>query len=197
MGGGLNGAQRLAQRPKSGAAPSGVMSTCKEPSERCRRKALINPPPIRPGTTKFWSLRRPWRLHYGDELPKPRIAFRIVGPEDAPVIAVLGGISAHRIVCGGRGLVARTGRPEPRNRYEEVPRARHRLSRRPRRQFGARPGRALSAVEFLRPGAGAARHHRSPGDQVPACHRRRLLRRHGGAVFRRASCGAWSGASWC
>ena len=47
--------------------------------------------------------RAPWRLHHGDELADARIAFRLAGPEDAPVIAVLGGISAHRIVCGADG----------------------------------------------------------------------------------------------
>jgi homoserine O-acetyltransferase/O-succinyltransferase len=48
-------------------------------------------------------LPQPWRLHYGDELPDARIAFRVEGPEGAPVVAVLGGISAHRIVCGKEG----------------------------------------------------------------------------------------------
>src|SRR6266404_2121647 len=45
----------------------------------------------------------PFRLHYGDALPDAKVAFRLVGPEDAPVIAVLGGISAHRIVAGSEG----------------------------------------------------------------------------------------------
>lgn len=44
-----------------------------------------------------------WRLHYGDVLRKAHIAFRLVGPAGAPVIAVLGGISAHRIVNGPEG----------------------------------------------------------------------------------------------
>jgi homoserine O-acetyltransferase len=48
-------------------------------------------------------LPRPFPLHYGDELADPRIAFRVVGPENAPLIAVLGGISAHRIVSGAEG----------------------------------------------------------------------------------------------
>lgn len=48
-------------------------------------------------------LPNPWRLHYGDELTNARVAFRLVGPEDAPVIAVLGGISAHRVVCAPGG----------------------------------------------------------------------------------------------
>jgi homoserine O-acetyltransferase len=45
----------------------------------------------------------PFTLHYGDALPDPRVAFRLAGPEGAPVIAVLGGISAHRIVSGAAG----------------------------------------------------------------------------------------------
>jgi homoserine O-acetyltransferase len=45
-------------------------------------------------------LSPPCKLHYGDVLPDAKVAFRLAGPEDAPVIAVLGGISAHRIVGG-------------------------------------------------------------------------------------------------
>jgi homoserine O-acetyltransferase len=37
-------------------------------------------------------------LHYGDPLPDAKVAFRVEGPKDAPMIVVLGGISAHRIV---------------------------------------------------------------------------------------------------
>ena len=48
-------------------------------------------------------LPAPFALHYGDVLPEPRVAFRLVGPPDAPVIAVLGGISAHRVVAGAAG----------------------------------------------------------------------------------------------
>jgi homoserine O-acetyltransferase len=44
-----------------------------------------------------------WRLHHGDSLPSPRAAFRLVGPRDAPVVAVLGGISAHRYLVGPEG----------------------------------------------------------------------------------------------
>ena len=43
-------------------------------------------------------LPQPFTLYYGDVLPDAKVAFRLVGPDDAPVIAVLGGISAHRIV---------------------------------------------------------------------------------------------------
>ena len=54
---------------------------------------------------KTLSLVAPFGLHYGDPLPQARIAFRVVGPPDGPVVAVLGGISAHRIVeeCSGEG----------------------------------------------------------------------------------------------
>jgi homoserine O-acetyltransferase len=44
-----------------------------------------------------------WRLHHGDTLPNPRIAFRLVGPPDAPVVAVMGGISAHRDLIAPNG----------------------------------------------------------------------------------------------
>ncbi len=45
-------------------------------------------------------LPAPFNLHHGDVLPEARVAFRLEGPADAPVVAVLGGISAHRIVAG-------------------------------------------------------------------------------------------------
>jgi homoserine O-acetyltransferase/O-succinyltransferase len=44
-------------------------------------------------------LPAPFTLHYGDVLPEARVGFRLEGPENAPVIAVLGGISAHRVVA--------------------------------------------------------------------------------------------------
>jgi homoserine O-acetyltransferase len=48
-------------------------------------------------------LPEPWRLHHGDLLREPRVAFRLVGPQDAPVVAVVGGISAHRFLVGPEG----------------------------------------------------------------------------------------------
>jgi homoserine O-acetyltransferase len=48
-------------------------------------------------------LAAPFTLHYGDVLADAKIAYRLIGPENAPVIAVLGGISAHRIVVGAAG----------------------------------------------------------------------------------------------
>ncbi len=44
-------------------------------------------------------LRSPWRLHHGEVLERPRVAYRIIGPAGAPVVAALGGISAHRVVA--------------------------------------------------------------------------------------------------
>jgi homoserine O-acetyltransferase len=45
----------------------------------------------------------PFALHYADSLPDANMAFRLMGNERGPVIAVLGGISAHRIVSGAPG----------------------------------------------------------------------------------------------
>ena len=45
----------------------------------------------------------PWTLHHGDSLADPRVAYRVVGPRDAPVVAVLGGISAHRHLTAPEG----------------------------------------------------------------------------------------------
>lgn len=40
----------------------------------------------------------PFALHHGGTLPEVRVAWRMVGPADAPVVVTLGGISAHRVV---------------------------------------------------------------------------------------------------
>ena len=48
-------------------------------------------------------LPEPWILHHGDLLPNGRIAFRVVGAAHAPIVAALGGISAHRGVAGSKG----------------------------------------------------------------------------------------------
>ena len=45
----------------------------------------------------------PFTLHYGEALPDARIAYRLIGNEQGPLVAVLGGISAHRIVSGSPG----------------------------------------------------------------------------------------------
>lgn len=43
----------------------------------------------------------PYALAHGGSLPGLRVAWRLAGPEDAPVVAVLGGISATRRVADG------------------------------------------------------------------------------------------------
>src|SRR5271163_1591583 len=46
----------------------------------------------------------PFALHYADSLPDAKMAFRLTGNAQGPVIAVLGGISAHRIVSDAQGM---------------------------------------------------------------------------------------------
>jgi len=45
------------------------------------------------------TLPDPLPLHFGGTLPSVHLAWRLVGPATAPVVAVLGGISAGRNVC--------------------------------------------------------------------------------------------------
>lgn len=50
----------------------------------------------------FVDLPSPWRMHHGATLEGVRVAYRIEGQTGAPIVAALGGISAHRFVCGDR-----------------------------------------------------------------------------------------------
>ena len=70
-------------------------------------------PDISPDTVidGLLELPRPWRLHYGDPLPSPQVAYRLVGAPGAPVVAVLGGISAHRFPDGADGWWSETVGP--------------------------------------------------------------------------------------
>ena len=45
----------------------------------------------------------PFELHYATRSSDARVCFRLVGNEQGPVVVVLGGISAHRIVTGAPG----------------------------------------------------------------------------------------------
>ncbi|MCG8461216.1 MAG: alpha/beta fold hydrolase [Holophagales bacterium] len=45
-------------------------------------------------------LPSPLPLHHGGRLERPRLAYELVGPPNAPVVAALGGISAGRHVAG-------------------------------------------------------------------------------------------------
>jgi homoserine O-acetyltransferase len=58
---------------------------------------------ISPTLTDECLALEPFDLHYGDALPDARIAYRLVGNARGPVVAVLGGISAHRMVTGAPG----------------------------------------------------------------------------------------------
>ncbi len=48
-------------------------------------------------------LPQPWVLHHGDMLADARVAYRLQGPPGAPVVAVLGGMSASRQLDGEQG----------------------------------------------------------------------------------------------
>jgi homoserine O-acetyltransferase len=47
-------------------------------------------------------LPEPFALYHGDSLAGARIAWRLTGPQNAPVVVALGGISAHRFVAAPR-----------------------------------------------------------------------------------------------
>ena len=49
------------------------------------------------------ALPAPLVLHHGDVLDEPHVAYRVVGAAGAPVVAVLGGISAHRSLMAPAG----------------------------------------------------------------------------------------------
>ena len=53
-------------------------------------------PPIREGVLELAGSRR---LHHHGELADVSIAWRLTGPDGAPVVCALGGISSHRRVC--------------------------------------------------------------------------------------------------
>lgn len=48
------------------------------------------------------TLPAPLALHFGGRLERVEVAYRLAGAAGAPVVAVLGGISAGRLVCGLR-----------------------------------------------------------------------------------------------
>jgi homoserine O-acetyltransferase len=84
------------------------MSTVEEHSDLALREISDKPAASPAGAPpaivdSVLQLPEPWRLHHGDVLATPRVAFRLVGPADAPVVAVLGGISAHRFLAGPDG----------------------------------------------------------------------------------------------
>jgi homoserine O-acetyltransferase len=48
-------------------------------------------------------LPSPWTLYHGDRLATARVAYRLAGPANGPVVVALGGISAHRVVAAPKG----------------------------------------------------------------------------------------------
>jgi len=65
------------------------------PGERGTRSTVAGIP-VREGVLE---VAGPIRLYHRGELPGMRIAWRLTGPANAPVVCALGGISAHRRVC--------------------------------------------------------------------------------------------------
>jgi homoserine O-acetyltransferase len=63
---------------------------------RTARITSLHAPSAREG---ILALSGRWPLHHQGELNDVRIAWRMTGPQDAPVVCALGGISAHRRVC--------------------------------------------------------------------------------------------------
>src|SRR5215207_10696198 len=63
-----------------------------------RRKAAV---PLLSAVAREGVLEVPGEivLHHGGKLPGLTIAWRVVGPANAPVVCALGGISANRRVC--------------------------------------------------------------------------------------------------
>ena len=49
------------------------------------------------------ALPSPWPMRHGGRLDNARVAYRIEGAAGAPLVAAVGGISGHRVVCAGRG----------------------------------------------------------------------------------------------
>jgi len=96
-----NKSGRAANEPAADASRGNDSSSGASPGDASPGDA--SPGDASPVRDAVLDLPSPWRLHYGDELAHARVAFRLAGPEEAPVIAVLGGISAHRIVCGAEG----------------------------------------------------------------------------------------------
>jgi homoserine O-acetyltransferase len=60
--------------------------------------ALAQPREIAPVIDEVLQWQQPLKLHHGAQVLNPRLAWRLSGRPDAPVVVALGGISAHRRV---------------------------------------------------------------------------------------------------
>ena len=130
-------------------------------------------------------------LYHGGKLAGMRIAWRMAGPANAPVVCALGGISANRRVCltedprqswWSRDRRARSA-PLDSNRFRVLS---FDYLGGSAESTGPDAGQPLSEHLQLRPGRSAAAAPQSPRHQVAARDRRRLLRRHGRAGVWRA-----------
>jgi homoserine O-acetyltransferase len=89
---------------------------------RTARISSLHAPTAREGVL---ALSGTWPLHHQGELNDVRIAWRMTGPQDAPVVCALGGISAHRRVCltpdpreGWWSEIAGPGKPLDSDRWQ-------------------------------------------------------------------------------
>ena len=73
-----------------------VLSTGTRTSRVTSLHAPATGAPVREGILELAGSRT---LHHHGQLADVRIAWRMTGPEEAPVVCALGGISAHRRVC--------------------------------------------------------------------------------------------------
>ncbi len=131
-------------------------------------------------------------MHHGDELESPRIAFRLDGAANAPVVAALGGISAHRLVAGAKGEAWWSEIVGPGLALDTL---RFRVlgidyiggTGDSSTSDGAHAFPPVSAYDQAEALAEVVRHL---GLEISACDRRGLLRRHGRARVCAAPCGA-------
>ena len=63
--------------------------------------SIPNPTPTPQVLEDVLELPSPWPMHHGGALDRAHVAYRIEGPPGAPLVAAIGGISGHRVVCAG------------------------------------------------------------------------------------------------
>jgi homoserine O-acetyltransferase len=85
--------KELAEHPKNMNVPLESVPVRRSAASRAAVPALE---PVREGVLE---VPGEIALHHGGKLDGMRIAWRVVGPANAPVVCALGGISAHRRVC--------------------------------------------------------------------------------------------------
>ncbi len=151
-------------------------------SERGRKISLFHGPDLEPGS--FSAALRGFPARGEDRIPSRGQRARTGG----------GGAGRHfrapRRLRTVRRMVAGNGRSRARRRHPAVSRPGYRLSGRPRRELNPERRRPFPAHQFLRSGGSFEPDRAAPRPEVAARHRRRLVRRHGRAVFCRTLPGA-------